>query len=209
MKRQSRLKKKRIRLPKSFHRVRRRVSVTWEPEWEPVFKAFALNQIKTHRWMCEHIYDTEDLIQDAYLVFLKVKDTYPRVVDAPHFMSLFKTSLRNHFMDKGRQLKAQEEAINQGNEELYYLYGVANGTLYTEELSYLAAHLSSAPSEVKMVLGVFQDEEKLSELRTPYRQGKLQQRENLNQKLCRVLGIDRCDLVGLVKSWIKEEGSYV
>lgn len=168
---------------------RRRVS-PWRPKWEPEIRGWAFNYIRQNKWRYEHIHDIEDLMQDAHLVFLKVAEAYPRVVEPRHFMSLYKTSLRNALADKAREYHRKLDLIDEG---------VAFDPLSPEgftETGYevpegpLAAMISHGPPELKMFLDLLQDDNRLAELRKPQREKRGEPRLNFDQRISKLLGID-------------------
>lgn len=72
-----------------------RVEGPWVPTWEEVAGA-ATNLARQNLWRVSPLYDMDDLLQEARLKFLYLQRKYPRVVDPPHFMSLFYRSFVNH-----------------------------------------------------------------------------------------------------------------
>lgn len=69
------------------------------PPWTPMFsevEGAAVNLCRRNLWRVSPLYDFEDLMQEARLKFLQLQIKYPRVVEAPHFMSLFYISFVNH-----------------------------------------------------------------------------------------------------------------
>lgn len=78
-----------------------RVPCGFEPRWtsedpRQAYEAFSRKFVAKNLWRVAPEFDFEDLMQEAYVVFLVVQRRYPQVVDAKHFMALFHTSLRNH-----------------------------------------------------------------------------------------------------------------
>ena len=172
------------------HRVRlsNRVQI-WKPRWEPEIRGWSFNYIQKNKWRYEHTNDIEDLMQDAYLMFLRVSDSYPRVVDAPHFMALFKTSLRNMLADKAREYERKLHLIDEGvvfdplsQEEL-----TTTGLTFSE--GPLAALINAGPPELKMFFKFIQDDGHLEELRKPQRASRGEPRMNFDQRLSKLLGI--------------------
>lgn len=179
-------KRERVRLP-------RRVAV-WKPKWEPEVKGWAFKYIRDNKWRYETINDIDDLMQDAYLVFLKVADAYPRVVEAPHFMALYKTSLSNYLTDKAREYGRKLDLIA----EEHVFDDPASPT--KEDLSLNTAHnegpfyalIASGPPELQMLLAFMQDEGNLAELQKPQRKrrGQAYPRLNFDQRVSKLLGIE-------------------
>ena len=69
------------------------------PKWQGEIEGWAVNFCKSQEWRTEPEHGMDDLLQDAYVFFLICCKTYPEVVDAPHFMALFQSCMRNHIND--------------------------------------------------------------------------------------------------------------
>jgi DNA-directed RNA polymerase specialized sigma24 family protein len=189
-------KRQRVRLPQ---RVR-----PWTPSWEPEIKGWAYNHIAKNKWRLEYINDFEDLLQDAYLVFLKVCDTYPRVVEPAHFMALYKTSLRNFLHDKSREYTRKRDLIDEEfNEEVVgdTKPDIALGTTHND--GPFLAMIGAASPELKMLLSFIEDDNNLARLREPQRQQRGQPRMTLNQRLSSLLGIEYFPFKETLKQLVK------
>ena len=69
------------------------------PIWEGPIEGYSKNYVAKRLFKLEPLgYEFCDLVQEAYLVFLKCKRMY-EPENAKHFMSLYKTALRNKFFD--------------------------------------------------------------------------------------------------------------
>lgn len=182
--------KERVRLPKRERvRLPKRV-VVWKPKWEPEIRGWTVNYVSKNKWCYEHTNDFEDLMQDAFLVFLKVCESYPRCVEAPHFMALYKTALRNTFFDKSRYLERKRGLIDESVAVDEFQEGqfTSLGTDYNE--GPLWTLITSAPKEVRMFFSFFQDEEKLTELQKPQREKKGEPRLTFDQRVSKLLGVE-------------------
>lgn len=173
----------RVRLSKRHVRI-------WKPRWDPEIKGWSFNYIRKNKWRYEHTNDYEDLMQDAYLVFLKVCEAYPRVIDPPHFMSLYKTSLRNALSDKAREYERKLGLIDEGVsfDPLDPSSQKSAGEVYGE--GPLLALLNSGPPELKLLVNLLKDDTSLEELRKPQRAAKGEPRLNFDQRVSKFLGID-------------------
>jgi DNA-directed RNA polymerase specialized sigma24 family protein len=81
---------------------RKRFRLSWVPSWEGVIEGWSRKFIRLHQWRCDSIHTPDDLIQDAYLIYLKVYERYPRIYDPPHFMALFQRAMWNNLNDHSR-----------------------------------------------------------------------------------------------------------
>ena len=74
--------------------------IKFTPRWEGAIKGHAVNTVKSFfpKLCADHEFD--DLMQEAYIVFLKCSRRYRDTVDNPAwFMSLFRNSLRNKLIN--------------------------------------------------------------------------------------------------------------
>lgn len=180
---------KRVRLP-------RRVELEWKPKWEPEVRGWAYNYIAQNRWRVDGINDIEDLMQDAYVVFLKVADTYPRVIEPRHFMALYKTSLRNFLLDKARHFERCKNVVDinavldtaPNTEEYLITPDAFLGVTHNE--GPLNAMLAKASPELAMLLQFLKDDCNLAALREAQRTEKYAPRMTLDQRLSKLLGIE-------------------
>jgi hypothetical protein len=99
----------------------------------------------------------EDLLQEAYVVFLRCKKKYPRLDTPQHFMALFKTSWNNKFNDL-----ANADTLARSMVELPRFRWNEDGDTMELELpgdmdneGAFSIFLNEAPAEVKAVLSLF------------------------------------------------------
>lgn len=90
--------------------LRGRVRVGYTPQWSDV-QAWAIKTIHQNKWRCDRILEPEDLLSEAYIVYAKITERYPRVVEQRHFFSLFKTALKNYLHDQARYMQRKRLAI--------------------------------------------------------------------------------------------------
>lgn len=163
---------------------RLREQAGWKPAWDTSIRGWAVNFIRKNIWRCDGIHDFDDLLQDAYLTFMKVVNSYPRVVEPKHFMALYKTAMANEMTDRSRYKRKKDEVNVVTDVDAVELCLGRIGESTNE--GYLRALVSELPEEISLALAVFADEDKLKELRSPAKKGC---RENLNTKIKRVAGI--------------------
>lgn len=132
------------------------VSASKTPKYVPEFtgpiEGWVVNFLKKNAWRVARTMEFADCIQEAQLVFLRVARTYPDVVDAPHFMALFKTSWTRRFND----LSTDDTNVRQGEVHMEEHEGSAPwqpvGELQND--GELQVMLRQAPREVTMVLNL-------------------------------------------------------
>jgi hypothetical protein len=173
----------------------------WKPVWGPEFEGWAKTFVDKNLWRVDPSLESfDDMMQDIFEVFLRLQYKYPRVVEARHFMALFKTSVKNMVCDKSRYKKRKTEATvtlpKDASEYAETLYGVS----FNE--GPLAVLLSELPVEIQKMIQCFDNEQLLEEMRKPIKlsRGKFSRRETLNERLCRIIGLDtKIDLAGWAK----------
>ncbi len=158
-----------------------RVKLAWQPCWEGPTKAWVQGFINRNIWRCDRIHDADDLLQDAYLTYLRVVSKYPKVRGQAHFMSLFRRALHNEMHDRARYMKRKRELNEDTSVDACELPGrigeVSNN-------GYLAMLLEQAPDPVREALVCIAQNPPSLYQATGYH-------ENLNMRLRRVLGYDR------------------
>ncbi len=203
----------RVRLQPHHHRV----TLEWEPQWEPEIRNWASKLIKKNKWRYDPILEHIDLLQDAYIQFLVVKDAYPRVVEPQHFMSLYKTTLLRHLCDEANRNIRRKELYIQTDFDV---------NVFADELikeldndGYLSILIKQAPADIRSVLELFNNDDVLEKLREPYHRlyNGVSPRETLNERLCSLISTDylttsgrkriraKYDIVKRIKNWLSDE----
>jgi hypothetical protein len=182
---------------------RKREQAGWRPVWDSGVKGWASKFIQKNKWRCDGVHDYDDLMQDAYLTFMKVVAAYPRVVEPKHFMALYKTAMTHEMTDRSRYKRRKDEVTIDVEVDEYALNLI--GDLPNQ--GYLNALLSELPPELKQMLSAFTDDEVLAKLqaekRTPRRPYRV--KENLNRQIKRLVGIDNnTDLLKQLRAHLKE-----
>lgn len=166
--------------------MRTRVGLGFSPSWKGSIEGWARKFVYANQWRCDPTLEPADLMQDAYLTYVKVVEYYPTVRTPQHFMSLFQRALENDFHNHARQKRLRHQTILDVEADLpdHANWG------------YVAAALAEAPEELKLALAIFADRDKCAELareqpRSRFSRKTLRIRENLNAKLTRLAGLDR------------------
>jgi hypothetical protein len=210
-------------LPKAVrggYKMRIRPKLPRQPEWSLPFEGWAKKFIAENMWRCEGDQSTyharkdkfQDLMQDAYITFRHVLASYPLITEPAHIMSLFQRTMINEYHDKAkykqRKYRAEISLEYLLDEDLKLI-----DTLGEESNEgYLKVLLSELPPEVRAVLKVFNDPEKLALLRQkkvqpehariagmPFKQ--MNELNALNDLLCRLIKVPKStDLLGMLKA---------
>lgn len=174
---------------------RKRVVPAWNPTWTSDIQRWAASQVRTNMWRFDKADDFEDVMQEAYLVFMKVERAYPAVNNAAHFFALYKTALFRFFHDKTRRLQKTVEA--QSMDDLGYDLPHES---HLPNLGHLAVILEEMPDEMKIVLRALTSGRVRLKLDRPAK--KPRQRENHNMRLRRRFSLSSTDPVGDLKSYL-------
>lgn len=150
---------------------------------------------KAHKnlWRVRSFYELDDLIQDGYLCYQLVINKYPQVKDRPHIMRLFQRTYSNYIHDLANQRTREASEVLLVNLLPAFLSEVAFwDRLLIDDLDRAALQLliAQAPPPIKAVLRLFTDDRSLQKLRKPYRRNEKTGRETLNQRLCRLTGMN-------------------
>jgi hypothetical protein len=189
--------KRRVRLDKSAHRVH----LEFRPTWAGSVRAWTLSYLRRNKWRFDPIHDIDDLLQDAYCVFARVAERYPRVVEAPHFMALYKTALFNEMCDASSKNSKRKTVI--ADLEVDGCELAEKMTCNLAEDGAMSLLLASAPPEVRLLLSAFSSERHLLEMRKPYRKHRGLPRDSFNTRIKKLLGIESdADLVGCFREWL-------
>jgi len=70
----------------------------YEPEWGDVMLKYAMKYLARNEWRVRPFYELDDLLQESYLLFLKLQQRYD-FQNAKHFMAMWKICLRNWLLD--------------------------------------------------------------------------------------------------------------
>lgn len=162
---------------------RARARVRYTPQWGGSVEKFTYNFIHRNKWRLDRIHEFEDQVQDALLIFMKIRDRYPRVVEERHFMALYKRALANKYHDQALYMKRKRVVHQDTSQDVSELYTGRIGEL--THGGYAAALLAEAPEELKLALKLLA--ENPDALRSLPRS---KHRQNLNMKIRTALGLD-------------------
>jgi len=166
-----------------------RQRIVWRPEWNETFESWTKYFVSSNRWRREPYLDFDDLMQEARELFYKLAEYYPRIIDPPHFMSIYKRSIQNIYHDHARLRR-------------HFMHNLELG-LMAEEAStppeerigevtnpgYMVTLLNELPNELQLVLTTLATGRYRLKLKKHGKSIPLRERESLNKKLCRTLGL--------------------
>lgn len=167
---------------------RAREVLDWSPAWDwpPTHekdyspRRWAEVFVRANKWRCDRINDHYDLMQEAFLVYMRIVEKYPRIITAKDFMKLYRASLANWFHDRSLDAaRGRRGSLNVTQDDPTELLGC----LCECPVNGINILLSEAPQEVRLALGLLAGQPEL------IRAGSPDERENLNMKLRRILGL--------------------
>jgi len=136
-------------------RVKLEEKLRYRPVWSGAVSGYAVTYVKRNIWKLRGEYTFEDGLQEAYLVFLKLKQRY--IVDnGAWFMALFKRSLSNRFINlagkaTAHSVEVHPEPLEDGEECDYFDMLPSSDGNYGECMLFI----KEAPREVRRVLDLF------------------------------------------------------
>lgn len=80
-------------------------------DFSGVYLHWVFKYIDKNWWRFSSLYEHEDLVQEAAVKFYHCRCKYDSVSEPKHFMSLFKTSVRNHFNDLASSARISNQSI--------------------------------------------------------------------------------------------------
>ncbi len=167
-------------------------SSKFTPEFKGPIEGYVVNFMNKNYFKVARTLEREDVMQEAYVVFMRVVMTYPDIEAPQHFMALFKTSWYNHFTnlantDTASRVMVQPVgyATDEGNELVTDHMGELDND------GYLSVLVSQAPSEVTQVLNLFLNApQELLDLALGAWKGRDQRcRTGGSKRICALLGI--------------------
>ena len=159
---------------------RARTAIAWSPSWNDDVQRWTAAFLHNSVWRCDHIHGVDDLMQDAYLLFHKVSERYPRVITQAAFMKLYKASLRNMLHDHARVMMLKRECFADECDDTEADLLVGDTTNMGEFIHLL----NDLPHTIVDALNMIAEHPELLRANGGVR-------ENLNQKLRRLLNVGR------------------
>lgn len=138
---------------------------------------------KTNEWRLASSYELDDLVQDGYLIFLKIKHRYPHATKPAHLMALFKTSYTNHFIDLERMQRRRGELFSITLESDL---GFALADCHAHVEPDTSLELAAAPVEFRRYIAVLNNAPEL--IRAPYERRAFGVRETRHERESRLTG---------------------
>ena len=125
------------------------------PIFEGPIQGYCANNIQANLWKVQPLYDRDDMMQEAYLVFIRCAGKYPALDTPQHFMSLFKMAWSRHIIDLAKRATnaracVSATAVDREDGTAYQRESVGE----TDNDGQLLTLLRQAPREVMVVLNL-------------------------------------------------------
>lgn len=181
-------------------------SLRKRPRFNGPIEGYVVNMLRTNFWRVERSMQRQDVLQEAYCVFLRVQAKYPEVEMGPHFMALFKIAWHNEFNELANtdtKLRAEVAMPTHRGEdgedgaEIEQLGGLdCDGPL--------AIAIEQAPAEVKAVLALFLNApaELLEMALRGWNGRNKKERTGGSRRICALLGLDpNLDVLAMTEAY--------
>lgn len=176
---------------------RKRVTITWQPEWTPKIEKWTTYHISKNIWRFDRIDGADDLLQQARILFWELSLKYPAVNEPNHFFALYKTSLLRRFTDKARARRRsvidQSVSVDGATDVLEAKMG------YAVNAGQISLLLEEMPDELKTVLSALTTGRLRLKLDRPTTSTRY--RENYNMRLKRCLALTMANPVGELRNY--------
>lgn len=156
-------------------------------------------------WRMPSSWDLDDLVQEGFFVFAKLRIRYPDVRQKRHFMALLKSSFKNRITDLSNGRTRFHEVpfamvMLEDDTERTFLEGVLSPE---SDLASVLVLVKNAPKEVREVFELLMSDAGLTKLYSDFRRDG-GSRETTNEFLCRLLGRDptEVDISALVRGYL-------
>lgn len=166
------------------------------PRWEGLIEGYVMNTIPKNFFRVEVMMTREDYIQEAYVVFLRVKNKYEGQIKADepqHFTALFKRAWANRLNDLSNEATSiREHFVPDHNEDSSGTHRESLSVGETDNEGALAVLIRQAPREVAMVLNLFLNapQEILDVALEPWRGKDRRFAGGGSARICQLLGLD-------------------
>ena len=169
-----------------------RERLSFEPSFEGAVVGYAKNYLIKNVWRVQPLYELDDLLQEAFLLFVGLQQRYTFKNDK-HFMSMWKRCLHNWFVNLAlHRTRRREVAFTEENDLC---------TSSVDKVAEWHQHVAEAPEPVKRLIDAVE-----SRKRRPRRHSKRSGiRETTNTYLCRIAGVkSSVPLRSMLMRWLYE-----
>lgn len=178
--------------------------MSYIPQFTGPIEGWAVNYSKFNLWRVAASMEWEDLMQEAYVVFLRCANKYPELDTPQHFMSLFQRAWINTFTDFAHddsKLRMTAPSIFDADDD-----NLPEPMGEVTNDGDLAIMIRQAPREVMMVLNLFLNAPtELVEVALAGWQGRDRRcKAGGSKKICQMLGLPQdLDVMKMVEDYFQ------
>ncbi len=168
-------------------------------------RKWMLKTAHKEHWRIASWYDLEDLIQEGYVCYYKVRERYPDATDRPHIMCLFQRTFTNRLHDLAKRKTRLTEVVMSDFPSSQFIDNFWDSLLpVDDEIATLYTLINQVTNETKAVLNLLTSEAGRKSLRAVYRVKLGGHRETFNERLCRLTGYDatKTDMITTTRSML-------
>ncbi len=142
-------------------------------------------------WRVHGVLDLDDLISEGFVCYYDVVRRYPHVTERRHLMRLFQVKYLNRITDLAKKRTRH--------------LGVLEELAFETEPFEEPSTFTDAPEPVKTILRLLLSEDGVKGLQQTYQRFANGYRETLNDRLCKLIGLDstQLDLAGMVRNYLR------
>lgn len=178
----------------------------YKPAFKGPIEGWTVNYTKPLFWRVESIMEWRDLLQEAYIVFMRCEARYPLLDTPQHFMSLYQRAWKNHLTDLSNEATRLRRFVSDTSEledgEVIPHEGV--GDLDCEGA--LSILLRQAPDEVRRVINLMLNapQELLDIVLADWKGHDARRKDGGGRRINRALGFpDHVDVYRMVEDYFR------
>lgn len=161
------------------------------PRFKGPIEGWTVNYTHSQFWRIESLLEWEDVMQEAYIVFMRVSAKYPTTDTPQHFMALYKRAWANHITDLSNEATQHRRMVRMSDDD--EVAGVFEFAGEIENDGILGIKLAQAPDDVRKVLTLMltAPQEMLEVLLADWRGPDGRRRDGGGAKINAALGLPR------------------
>jgi hypothetical protein len=165
------------------------------------------NFARKNHWRVSAWLDLDDLIQEGWVAYYETRKRYPTATEPKHIQALFylvfRSKIENLVRAKTKQIDAPslDDYVADG----IFQTGVVRSAHFEEKDSPESRMLlMKMPKEIRAVIALFDNSQHREEMQRPLDRYPDGRRETLNDRFCKLLGLDSniIDVIGMTREYL-------
>jgi DNA-directed RNA polymerase specialized sigma24 family protein len=159
------------------------------------------NFARKNHWRVSAWLDLDDLIQEGWLAYYETRKRYPTATEPKHIQALFYLVFRSKIENLVRAKTKQIDSPELDDQEESGMQSVFTKELDSPESRML---LFKMPKEIRAVIALFDSSQHREEMQRPLDRYPDGRRETLNDRFCKLLGLDSniIDVIGMTREYL-------